>query len=188
MRKCNSFNLVVGQVMVDLQRYYMAVLEKESEKLIEIMEKEIYVTTYGGAPGRTAWKDELKKSLMVVHRSVTEDAIEFGVGASFTNKTSTMIARMIITNGSGSLAGRQAIHEKPGKTVLDKNLNWHKSKAKFTEGYVRLLPAEFNQRGNKWLKNSMKLIEKHFMNTLEKANAELPSTIFSNALIVGGGG
>lgn len=187
MKKCNSFDLNVEQVMISLHQYYVGVLRKASEKLIEIMEKEIYVTL-DGPNGRTAWKDELKNSLAVVYEKVADNAIEFGVGAPLTSSLKTKVARMIITKGSGFHVGRPWIHEKPGKMVFDKGLNRKKSKAVYHADRSILLPAAFNQKGNDWLNNSVKRMETFFNDILERASIDLPDTIFSNALIIGGEG
>lgn len=187
MKRCNSFDLNVDQVMTSLRQYYVGVLRKASDKLIEIMSTEIYVTV-DGPNGRTAWKDDLKKSLTVVYEKIADNAIEFGVGAPFTNSLKTKVARMIITKGSGFHVGRPWIHEKPGKIVFTKDLSRRKSNARYHADRTILLPAGFNQKGNDWLENAVKKMEARFNDILTQASVDLPDSIFSNALMIGGEG
>lgn len=150
------------------------------------MQQEVIKTTYGGAPGRPEWRDTLKSRLKVVNEVVTDQYMSAEVGADYSSQPLYELVRaMIIAYGSGSAVGNPPIEAGPrGRTVWDDALlSQGESEASF-EGP---LPKEFNQIGNHFIDNAVKLMQKHFKDTLDEASASLPSSVFYRNLHVKGG-
>lgn len=143
------------------------------------MREEIQRTTHGGAPGKPAWRDALALELREVYRVVVDEAIEFGVGLpymSFADAGYKFVRAMLVAYGSGDqVAGGEKIHSRPGELVWDADLLDHEPSRALTEYN---LPAAFNQVGNDFVANAMKLMRVHFSETLARAGQTLPKDLF----------
>ena len=89
---------------------------------------------------------------------------------------------MIIAYGAGSAVGNSPITAGPeGRLVWDDDINGKKeSQAKS----VYLLPEPFNQEGNRFIENSIRMMKKHFDDVLEEASINLPERIFYSNVTV----
>lgn len=167
----------VGNV-IELQKdYYIDVLTEASEQLLDIMETEVQKTVYKDGPGKPEWRKEIMDELKLLYHDVTDSYLEFNVGFPGNVDTAKYVKAMLISYGAGSAAGggKMAIRSKPGMEVWNEDLTGTKeSKAK--KEY--LLPKEFNQPGNHFVENGVKLMRKHFKDLLEEASRNLPSSLF----------
>lgn len=155
------------------------VLEDASDTLVALMRNEIERTTHGDAPGKPEWRESLGADLREVYRIVAEEAIEFGIGLPYMGYADVgyKFARaMLVAYGSGSEAGGEAIHSRPGELVWDDDLHDFQPSTALSEYN---LPDAFNQVGNDFIANAMKLMQAHFRQTLAHAGARLPAGLFT---------
>jgi len=165
-------------LIAELTKYIIGALEEATEHLLGIMAKEIMRTVHGRGPGKPEWREALAGELREVYRDVAEEAIEFGVGlpySSFEESGYKLIRAMVVAYGSGSEAGGEAIHTKPGELVWDGDLE---SKGLSDAKSWYLLPEGFNQAGNEFVENSMKIMRAHFKSILESSFAKIPQDVF----------
>lgn len=145
------------------------------------MEEEVLKTTYGGAPGKTSWRDELRSSLRVIEESVTDSYMGASVGSDIKESGYRLVRAMLIAYGSGSRAGNGAIEAGPtGRIVWNSELDDQKPSQ--AEGNY-LLPLEFNQRGNHFIQNAVILMQKFWTDTLDAAMRDMPESIFYDNII-----
>ena len=142
-------------------------------------------TTHGLAPGKPEWRELMRERLEVVNETVTDDYMEAKVGLDTNMLFTDLVKAMVITYGSGNKVGNGSIEAGPtGRMVWDDNVDGkHPSRA---DGNW-LLPDEFNQTGNHFIENSIKLMRKHYRDVLDEASASLPSSIFYKHVHVKGG-
>lgn len=149
------------------------------------MRREIDKTTYGGAPGKPEWRSELAGELREIYRIVADEVIEFGVGLPHMTYASAgykFVRAMLVAYGSGSEAGGEPIRTRPGEQVWDSDLR-ERGLSKAQSSY--LLPNAFNQEGNDFIENAMRIMQTHFKDTLERIWAGLPnSAVYSNVRVV----
>lgn len=157
----------------------MEALEQASDTLLAIMQLEIVKTVHGDGPGKPDWRDELAEELTEVYRIVTQEAIEVGVGLpnmTYASAGYKFIRAMLIAYGGGSAAGGKAMHTRPGQLVWDDDLlDYAPSQAVTTYD----LPAAFNQPGNDFMANAMRIMKTHFVDVLDSAVTKLPTDLFS---------
>lgn len=160
-------------------------LAKAEDQLLSIMEQEIMKTTHGQAPGKPEWRQMMRDRLEVVNETVTDEYIEAKVGLDTNMLFVDFVKAMIIAYGSGSRVGNGSIEAGPtGRIVWDDNVDGQKPSE--AQGNW-LLPDEFNQRGNHFIENAVKLMRKHFNDVLNEAAATLPSSVFYSNLHIRGG-
>lgn len=144
------------------------------------MGEELQKTTHGGAPGKPAWRDKLAADIHRVFESITDDAIEFGVGVDYSSGTWEHVRAMLIAYGSGSRAGGAAIHAgPPGRDVWNDDLTGKKPSAAKSE-YP--LPDAFNQEGNDYVNNAMKRMKVFFDDIISEALRSMPGDIIAGAV------
>lgn len=115
-----------------------------------------------------------------MYRVAANEAIEFGVGLPYTSYADAgyrFVRAMLVAYGSGSEAGGSAIHSRPGELVWDDDLNDYKPSTALT---AYDLPDAFNQEGNDFISNAMKLIQTHFRQLLSQAGGRLPKGLFAS--------
>lgn len=183
--KLNELSLDVGAVYEAIKSHYLQALVDAESQLIGIMQEEIQRTTHGQAPGKPEWRNEISGMLKEVYREITDSTIEVGVGQPDSLERScqyVFVRAMIIAEGSGSAVGGSPITAgPPGRTVWNNDLSsQHASNAK--SEYT--LPAAFNQRGNHFVDNAVKRMQKHFSDVLNDASSSLPDSVFYGNVIV----
>lgn len=173
--RCNRIMLNEAALMAALRDEAKDALEMEGKRLLNHMRRETGRTTHGGAPGTPTWRKEIASNLEHTVTAVTEGSISMDFGYSPSNKADEVRA-MIVESGSGSAAGGVAIHAGPtGRSVWDEDVSGkHPSRAK-TE-YA--LPAEFNQKGNQFVENAMRMMQTEFGNQIEAAFAATPDNAY----------
>ena len=161
--------------MEELRQEARNALELEGRRLILHMRREIERTTDGGAPGKPAWRKEISEGLRKVSETVGSDAVSVEIGYEAKN-TAAAVRANIVNEGSGSVVGNPPIHAGPtGRNVWDSDLSGqHPSKAKSEY----LLPASFNQKGNQFLENAMRLMQTEFGEMTEVVFSTLPPDTF----------
>lgn len=174
--KCNDISLDTSSVMREIKNHLMKHLAKAEDRLLDIMEREILNTTYKDAPGKPEWREMLRDRLEVIRETVTDEYIRAEVGLDSNMLFTDFVKAMIVAVGSGSRVGNGSIEAGPtGRIVWDDNVDGQRPSD--AQGNY-LLPLEFNQRGNEFVKNSIALMRKHFNDTLEEAAESLPSSVF----------
>lgn len=171
--------------MEEIKRHYIRHLAKAEDRLLELMEQEVLHTTHGQAPGKPEWRNMVRDKLEVIEEVVTDQYMEASVGLDANILFTDFVKAMIIAYGSGNKVGNGSIEAGPtGRTVWDDNVDGQApSKAQGNW----LLPDEFNQTGNQFIRNATKLMRKHFDDVLAEASASLPSSVFYNNVQVKGG-
>lgn len=166
--------------MNQIRAVLVDVLEEGTETLLDIMRDEIQRTVHGDGPGKPEWREALAADLREVYRVVADEVIEFGVGLPYLNYADAgykFVRAMLVAYGGGNAApGGEKIHSRPGELVWDDDLHDHGPSQALTE-YD--LPDAFNQEGNDFLSNAMRLMRVHFQGLLAKAGARLPKGLFS---------
>lgn len=83
---------------------------------------------------------------------------------------------MIIEVGSGTEAGNASIHAgPPGRNVWNAELSGrHPSEAKSEYD----LPAEFNQKGNQFVENAVRIMQTEFGERTELTFASTPDSVY----------
>ena len=180
--RCGTIAIDKGAVMAAIKEIVVAALEDETEALLAMMRREIQRVTHGGAPGKPAWRDELAAELDEVYRIVADEAIEFGVGLPYSGYADAghkFVRAMLVAHGSGSKAagGGEPIAARPGELVWDDDLRDYHPSTALTQ-YP--LPEAFNQTGNDFVGNAMRMMEAHFKATLESLAARLPKGLFAD--------
>lgn len=168
-------------VKAALRDYYIGVLEKVEDQLIEILKQEVMATVHGDGPGKPKWREELRDSIQEVSREIVADYIELGAGAPALLEREGIakkVRAMIIEAGGGSAVGNPAIHYGPrGRSVWDEDITGrHPSQTDSTKD----LPAGFNQVGNHFIEDAMVQIVVRIGNALDEASANLPASIFAD--------
>lgn len=182
MTKCNSLSVNVAAVNAQIQAYLIEAMEQAEDKLIELMREEIQKTTYGGAPGKPTWRDEISDMLKEEYRAITNQYMEFEVGVPRSVAENILVRAMIIYAGSGNKVGNLAIYAgPPGRSVWDGDVSGRKPSSAKAE-YA--LPAEFNQTGNKFVDNAVTRMKTFFDDILDTAWLTLPSAVFYGNVIV----
>ena len=174
-RQCNQISLDEAALMGILQQDATEALALEGDRLLSHMRREVRVTTHGGAPGKPEWRAEIAKNLGHVATAVTGDSISMDFGYSPSTKPDEVRA-MIVNEGSGSVAGNESIHAGPtGRIVWDEDVSGrHPSRAK-TE-YT--LPEAFNQEGNAFVENAMRMMLTEFGDVTKKVFSTTPDSAY----------
>ena len=144
-----------------LRPYLEAAIEVAADELLADMKRLVHTATYGGAPGKPEWRNELDHDLKRLWVQMGKDAIEAAVGADlgYGEGSYSYVRAMLIAYGSGSRAHgapgwskHAAIHAGPhGRTVWDDDL----SDMKISDSSYRKMPTEFNQYGNDFPERAM---------------------------------
>lgn len=139
------------------------------------MRREVRHTMRGNTPGKPEWRSEIERNLRSKPAVVTENGIAVEVGYTPSNQAE-LVRAMVVEAGSGSAAGNDPIHAGPtGRSVWDDELSEkHPSRAKT----VYNLPDEFNQEGNQFVENAMRIIESEFGTATDAAFAALPDEAY----------
>lgn len=133
-------------------------------------------TTYKGAPGKPEWREMMRDRLEVIEEVVTDEYMEAKVGLDSNMLFTDFVKAMIVAYGSGSRVFNGSIEAGPtGRIVWDDNVDG-KHPSRSATNY--LLPLEFNQRGNAFVKNAILLMKIFFDDILAEAADNLPSSIF----------
>ena len=87
-----------------------------------------------------------------------------------------LVRAMIVEAGSGSAVGNAPIHAGPtGRSVWGNDVSGqHPSRAKSEY----LLPAEFNQKGNQFVENAMRIMETAYGDITEFVFATVPDSVY----------
>lgn len=177
-QNCNRISLDEVTLMTALREEAKDALELEGQRLMAHMRREVMNTTHGGAPGKPDWRKEIARNLDKTAVAVTDDSVSMDFGYSPSDKADETRA-MVVEAGSGSAAGGKSITAGPaGREVWNSELDGkHPSQAKS----VYKLPAEFNQKGNSFIENAMRMMQTEFGIITEAVFATTPdSTYYGN--------
>ena len=147
------------------------------------MKREVGRTTHGGAPGKSAWRDEITRNLTHVATAVSGDSVSMDFGYSPSDKAD-LVRAMIVEDGSGSAVGNDPIHAGPtGRSVWDEDVSGkHPSRAKSEYN----LPSEFNQVGNQFVENAVRMMQTEFGRATEAVFATTPDDAYYGNVQVSG--
>lgn len=174
--KCNEISIIEWKLFEEIKDYYVDALNDAADKLLDLIRDEISKTVWGKGPGKPEWRKDLIEKMKVVHREIADNYLEAGVGVPEPSSLGDLLKAMVIAYGAGSAVGRKPITAGPtGRMVWDENLD-EKQKSKAQAVYE--LPEEFNQEGNHFIQNSVKLMKKHFNDVLNEASENIPDRIF----------
>lgn len=185
MLKLNSLSLDEGALMAALKTYIVGAFKQAEDQLLDLMEKEVLRTVVGGGPGKPAWRAKAKEMLMVIEEQIADSYLEAKIGIDPGASFIDFVRTMLISEGAGSAAGGPPIHAGPlGRSVWNSGMSGQKPSASLTEYQ---LPGGFNQPGNHFVENAMKLMEKHYSDIQAELAASIPDSVFSSAVIVSAG-
>ena len=147
------------------------------------MKREVGRTTHGGAPGKPAWRDEIARNLTHVATAVSGDSVSMDFGYSPSDKAD-LVRAMIVEDGSGSAIGNDPIHAGPtGRSVWDEDVSGkHPSRAKTEYN----LPDAFNQVGNQFVENAVRMMQTEFGRATEAVFATTPDDAYYGNVQVSG--
>lgn len=174
-KQCNSLSLDEAALMAILQKEARDALTLEGERLLTHMRREIHRTVGGDGPGKPAWRKHIAENLERTSETVGSDGIAMTFGYTPANKAEKVRA-MIIEKGSGSAVGNAAIHAGPtGRSVWDEDVSGkHPSEAKTEYD----LPESFNQQGNEFIENAMRIMRTEFGELTELYMATTPDSVY----------
>lgn len=143
--------------------------------LQNVMKREAPRTVYGDGPGKPAWRAEIAGNIRVLQTHRDERGITCVVGYN-PDSAPARVRALIVAEGGGTAAGNPAIHAGPADRVVwdDDVRGQGPSQAKSTYA----LPEAFNQEGNQFVRNSMRLMQTHFGRMLESGMRSLPDAVF----------
>lgn len=172
---CNRISLDEAALMAALRAEAKDALELEGQRLLSHMKREVMNTTHGGAPGKPDWRKEIARNLDKTAVAVADDSVSMDFGYSPSDRADEVRA-MVVEAGSGSAAGGKPITAGPnGRSVWNSELDGkHPSRAKS----VYKLPAEFNQKGNLFVENAMRMMQTEFGTMTETVFAATPDSIY----------
>lgn len=172
---CNQLSLDEAALMAILLDEAQNALELEGRKLLNHMRQEVQRTVDGGGPGKPAWRSELASNLEHLATAVSDTSVSMDFGYSPSGKAD-LVRAMIIEAGAGSAAGNAPIHAGPtGRSVWDDDVSGqHPSRAKSEY----LLPAGFNQAGNQFMENAMRIMETYYGDITEFVFATIPDSAY----------
>ena len=177
MRKCNTLSLDAAGLLDDLTKVFVSVMHTEGEKLAEVMSQEVELTTYGGTPGRSAWRDDIRQDIGLISTVITRDGIEVEIGYNPLGKSEEVRA-MLVAYGSGDKAegGGKRIYAGPtGRSVWDEDLS---AKRPSRAGSKYALPDGFNQRGNQFIRNAVRRARLRYWESVGQALRGLPDYFY----------
>ena len=164
-----------SRMKTQLVNYFIRALKRAEKRLIQLMKEQMPRRVHKGGPGNPDWIKDAKRDLGEVYRDIASNYIEVGVGLPYQEGTWQAVRAMVVEAGAGGAAGNPLIQARPGESVWNDDLtDRHESNAN-TPYY---LPSAFNQEGNQWVENAMKLMAKYFDDILSDACNELPASIF----------
>lgn len=172
---CNQLSLNEAALMSIFRDEAQNALTLEGQKLLFYMRQEAQRTVGGGGPGKPAWRSELAANLDHLATAVSDTSVSMDFGYSPSGKAD-LVRAMIIEAGAGSAAGNAPIHAGPtGRSVWDDDVSGqHPSRAK-TE---YLLPAAFNQAGNRFMENAMRIMQTFYGDITEYVFATIPDSAY----------
>ena len=172
---CNQLSLNEAALISIFRDEAQNALTLEGQKLLFYMRQEAQRTVGGGGPGKPAWRSELAANLDHLATAVSDTSVSMDFGYSPSGKAD-LVRAMIIEAGAGSAAGNAPIHAGPtGRSVWDDDVSGqHPSRAK-TE---YLLPAAFNQAGNRFMENAMRIMQTFYGDITEYVYATIPDNAY----------
>lgn len=172
---CNRISVDEAALLAALRNEAKDALELEGQRLLAHMQREALNTTHGGAPGKPDWRKEIADNLDKTAVAVTDDSVSMDFGYSPSDKAD-MVRAMVVEAGSGRGARGKAITAGPtGRSVWNSELDGkHPSRAKS----VYKLPAEFNQTGNRFVENAMRMMQTEFGAITEIAFSTTPDSVY----------
>ena len=161
--------------MARFQQEAKIALQVEGNRLLGHMRREIHHTTHGGAPGKPEWRSHMESNLQHGATVVSDNGVSMEFGY-YPDGQADMVRAMIVEEGSGSAVNGDPIHAGPtGRAVWDDELSGkHPSRAKSEYD----LPAEFNQQGNQFVENAMRIMESEFGEATGVAFATIPDSAY----------
>lgn len=161
--------------MAELEQTAKHALEQEGERLAAHMRREVRRSMRGNTPGKPEWRSEIERNLRSKPAAVMENGISVELGYT-PDSQAKLVRAMVVEAGSGSAAGNDPIHAGPtGRSVWDDELaEKHPSRAKT----VYNLPDEFNQEGNQFVENAMRIMESEFGGVTDATFAALPDEAY----------
>lgn len=173
--RCNLISLDEAALLSILQNAAKDALQLEGERLLNHMRREVGRTLHGGAPGKPAWRAEIAQNLEHIATAVTDDSISMDFGYSPSDKADEVRA-MVVEAGSGSAAGGDAIHAGPtGRSVWNDELSGRRPSRAKSE---YMLPDAFNQAGNEFVENALRMAQTEFGDIIETAFANVPDSAY----------
>ncbi len=179
--RCNTISLNETALMTRLKEEARLALTAEGDRLMRHMKREAEHTTHGGAPGKPAWRREIAESIHHTATAVTGDSVSMDFGYSPSDKPDEVRA-MIVEAGSGSAVGNAPIHAGPtGRSVWDGDVTGkHPSRAKSEYD----LTDAFNQVGNQFVENAMRMMQTEFGQLTEIVYATTPDSCYYGSVEV----
>lgn len=159
----NDFGLTLDhqKTMAEILDAVEKELQQLGDRFIDIAKREVTKTTYGGAPGREDWRNDMAENMKKFPIRYENGYMILPVGLDLQEGTSVWIRALVITFGSGHRAQTDGgtglpIHARPMETVWDSEMTGERISDAWTPFF---LPDQFNQTGNMWLENTVRQIE-----------------------------
>ena len=148
-------------------------LQEASERLLDIMIKNVLVST-GGGPLSSDWRNEVADALEISHRVGNQYMLEQGVVLPDDNLV--QLKAWLINYGVGSAHGGDPVHAGPwGRGVLDEGMQPTVSISR-----EHAMPESYNQEGNDWIGQSYEQLEHEFLGFLEASWNDISELDLSN--------
>ena len=178
----NTLSLASGFTN-EIKQHFMRAFAQAEDELLDIMEREIMQTVHGNGPGKPSWREDMREKLEVVEEMICDAYLEAKVGLDENMALTELIKAMIIADGAGSAgeSGQCMVAGPPGRSVWDDDISGqHPSRVQSTY----MLPPGFNQSGNNFVENAMKIMRLRFRDILDGALKSLSDSSISKYVIV----
>ena len=135
-------------------------LRKASERLLEIMQKNVVRSLYGG-PLSSEWRQEVADALTIALGRGNQYVLRQGV--VLPDDDLIQLKAWLINYGVGSAHGGEPVHAGPkGRSVLDEDMLPTESISR-----EHAMPDRYNQTRNDWIEMSYDQMEHEFLGILE---------------------
>lgn len=186
MKPIPRYRYDANKLKQGLRPYLIEALNKASDEMLKRMKIHVHDVTYRGrtgkgAPGDPQWRDEIDRDLHKIYAAFTDDFLEVGVGADYSDDFYGMIRAMVVAYGSGSKAGNPPIQAGPlGRKVFNDSLT-DRDDSRVDDQYD--LPEEFNHEGNDFVAKAVKETVAAFEDIVQQVLRTVPDHVYSDALV-----
>lgn len=166
-----------------LQPYLAPIMESAIDELAKRMQEFAQDETFGGTPGRTRWREDLRNDIKRIAVDVTNNYVEGTVGL-IDPKDYEVVRALLIAYGSGSRSVAPDWTASPivwgpeGRSVWDDELMNHTTSQH--KGDAELAPDTWNQFGNKFVDRAFEGIQSRFETIIKRAVGQIPANLLAS--------
>lgn len=170
-----EIGLRTQSLMNSILPYLKRAMDEAELLMIENMKKEIDMVS--GSPHE--WRDRLKAHIKHIREECTNDVISYYIGPGYPEdpENANWMRAMVIAFGNAP-----PIYAGPeGVEVWDNDL-WNRKPSEVK--YRRQIPKSWYHDGRNYIANSIEITRKEFINLVDNAMRNMPSSVFAKNISV----